>query len=165
MKFKFLAPWTVLALLLGCWSTTALADDTTAIGTSKKFGIGVGGGSFTYGLSPKLFISDVDAVQGSIGMTGYGLNVGADYLRQFGTLWSGPAGRLWYGAGAGAELLMYNYAGFSDVEIGVAGVGEVGWHFRNMPLEVTGSLRPTFYIGNYFGGFYFAGGGAVRWYF
>mgnify|MGYP003351787696 FL=1 len=165
MTRKWMTPWTVFALLLACWSTNAQADESTAIGTSKKFGIGVGAGSFTYGLAPKLFISDVDAVQATIGNTSFGLNVGADYLRQFGTLWSGPDGRLWFGLGAGAEVLMYSYLGQSDAEVGVAGVGEVGWHFRNVPLEITGSVRPTFYMGKYFGGFYTSGGGAVRWYF
>jgi hypothetical protein len=165
MKFRIVA--LLAASLLGAvsLSSVAWADESTAIGTSKTLGIGVGGGSFTYGISPKLFLSQTDAVQGSIGWTLYGLNVGADYLRQLGTAISNPAGRLWYGVGAGAELLMYDYLGLSGAQIGVAAVGELGWHFRSLPLEITGSIRPTFYIGDYFSGFTVAGGGAVRWYF
>ena len=139
--------------------------NSNPIGTSKTFGLGVGGGSLSYGISPKLFLSESRAVQGAIGWTFYGLNFGVDYLQVLGTALNHSAGRLWYGAGVGAEVLMYNYLNQRDVEIGVAAVAEVGWHFREFPIEVTGSVRPTFYIGDYFGGFYVAGGGAVRWYF
>jgi hypothetical protein len=158
---------TMSLLFLTCTAATVDAQQasTNPIGATKKFGLGVGGGSFTYGLAPKLYLTPNDAVQGSVGWTVYGLQVGADYLRQLGTALDHPAGRLWYGAGAGVEVLMYNYLSRNASEVGVAGVGEVGWHFSSMPLEVTASIRPTFYFGEFYAGLYFAGGGAIRWYF
>ena len=140
MTRKWMTPWTVFALLLACWSTNAQADESTAIGTSKKFGIGVGGGSFTYGLAPKLFISDVDAVQATIGNTSFGLNVGADYLRQFGTLWSGPDGRLWFGLGAGADIRP------EGLQLGAGGAS-----FRAAGISVETRLRGRFNVQNVLG--------------
>ena len=76
-----------------------------------------------------------------------------------------PFGLLWWGIGAGASAILYNVGANNATLIGVTAFGEVGWHFRNFPLEVTASLRPTYIIGDWIGGFHFDSGGAVRWYF
>ncbi len=172
MKSKLLLILATLTLALGGLTGTALADEAggDVIGHSKKFGLGVGGGSHTYGFAPKYYLTTKDAVQGVIGLNpgvyGSEYQIGVDYLRELGTWVNLPPGRLWWGLGAGVEAYMYTWWHESYTSIGIAGIFEVGWHFKNFPLELTASLRPTFYLGDhYYSGFYPYGGGAARWYF
>ncbi|MBI5610758.1 MAG: hypothetical protein HY902_17910 [Deltaproteobacteria bacterium] len=167
MKSKILLILALLAMAASGVATTAAADGAggDVIGHTKKFGIGVGGGTLTYGISPKFYLSTTDAIQATLGTSMYGLDVGVDYVHEMGTWVDVAPGRLWWDLGAGAEALLYDYLGHNSTVLGVAGIFEVGWHFKKFPVELTASVRPTFYIGNYWEGFHFGGGGAARWYF
>ena len=151
----------VLCLLL---STSALADD---IGKGKSFGAGLGGGTATSGITVKQYLGQSAAIQGFIGLNaGRGTSLGADYVMEFPDIASGEVGRLFWGVGLGAGLLLYADGGNSATVIGISGVVELGWHFERWPLELIADWRPTFWIGDFIGGLGVRGGtGAIRWYF
>lgn len=154
-----------LALLL---CTTAFAGEASAavIGTERKLGAGLGGGSLVSGVTGKYYLGDTSAVQAFAGVGGFGASVGADYVMEFKPLWEPPFGRLFWGAGGGVSALFYSFLGNSSTVIGISGVVELGFHFNAFPVELISDWRPGFYIGDYFGGVHLGyGGGAVRWYF
>ena len=153
------------ALALSCLllSTSAMAGQ---IGTSKKIGIGLGGGTMTSGFTAKLYLSQKTAIQGVVGVSSWGTSVGVDFIKEFKPLWKPRFGQLIWGVGAGAGALLYNVGKDSATIIGVSGVIQLGWHFESVPIELITDWRPTFYIGDYIGGLSFnGGGGAIRWYF
>lgn len=153
----------VAVLAVCCLSSAAMA---TEIGKDAKIGIGLGGGSLTSGLSGKLYIGDSSAIQAVGGINGWGMSFGADYIKEFGTLYDHSAGKLFWGVGAGAGVILYDLVGASATIIGVSGIIEFGWHFKSFPLEIVSDWRPTFFIGDYIGGLYIGGGGgAIRWFF
>ncbi len=172
MKSKLLLLLSFLTLVCTSLASPAMADEAGGdmIGTSKKFGVGVGSGNHGYGLSGKYYLSAKDAVQGVVaiypGVYGSDIDVGVDYLREVGTWVNVPVGRLWWGLGAGAEAYLYKWWNSSYTSVGVVGLFEVGWHFKNIPVELTANLRPTFFLGSdHYGGLYLYGGGSARWYF
>lgn len=112
-----------------------------------------------------MYLTNDLAVQGAVGFSGWGMNIGIDGLKTMGPPIDIPVGLLWWGIGAGASAVLYRVGGYSATIVGGSVFGEVGWHFRTFPLEVTASVRPTFLVGDYIGGFHFDSGGAVRWYF
>ena len=138
-----------------------------SIGASKSLGIGLGGGTSTSGLTAKYYLGKTTALQGFVGLhAGNGTSLGADYIMEFPDLAAGSAGRLFWGAGLGAGLLLYSVGNNSGAHIGVSGVVELGWHFASFPLELIADWRPTFWIGDHFSGLHFeGGGGAIRWFF
>jgi hypothetical protein len=158
---RLLSVAAALALTLGAVAAQA------QIGQAKRLGVGLGGGTLTSGLSGKYYLSPTSAVQAVVGSRfGWGLSAGADYIVEFPALAEGSAGRLFWGAGAGAGLVLYDAGGKSGAVIGVAGVIELGWHFKAFPLELVTDWRPTFFIGDALSGLWLGGGGgAVRWYF
>lgn len=145
------------------------AQATDDIGTERKLGLGLGGGSLANGITGKLYLSPNTAVQGVLGQFGnYGTNSGismsADFIQEIGSLAEvDDVGRLFWGVGAGAGLVLSG-----DVtSIGVSGVVEIGWHFERFPLEVTTDWRPTMYLsdGPLTGLYFRYGGGAIRYFF
>ncbi len=155
------AMWAVAALML-LTASPALADMH-----GKKLGLGFGGGTIANGLTAKYYIGEDAAVQLMLGQRfSYGISVGVDYVMEFKPLAQGGAGRLFWGAGVGAGLLLYDVGSHDANIIGVSGIVELGWHFKALPLEVVVDWRPTFFIGDYLGGLWLrGGGGAIRWFF
>lgn len=137
------------------------------IGGGKRLGVGLGGGTTTSGLTAKYYLGKRSAVQVFLGQRfAYGNSIGADYILEFPTLAQGAPGRLFWGVGAGVGLLLYNRTGDTANVLGLSGVLQLGWHFRQFPLELIADWRPTLFVGDYAGGLWFGGGGgAVRWYF
>ena len=148
-------------------SFPAQAADT--IGSTQKFGVGLGGGSLANGITAKLYIHPTAALQGVLGQYGsYGTNSGfsmsADFIREIGSLAEVEnVGRLFWSVGAGVGIVISG----DTQTFGASGVMEFGWHFERFPLEVTTDWRPTFYLGDgHMGGLYFRyGGGAIRYFF
>ena len=131
-----------------------------------KFGLGLGGSSLSSGLSAKYFVTDKVALQGTLGTWFGGLSVGADVLWEMPVIVKAAAGALNWNIGGGAGLELFNGLYGSATALGVSGVAGLAWQFRVFPVEVTAELRPTYIAGNeFYGGFYFGGGGAVRYYF
>ena len=162
MRFRGLMMSIITTLLL--ISTTAIAAE---IGAGKRLGIGLGGGTTTSGLTVKYYLAPAAAVQVFLGQRwNYGTSVGADYIMEFGPLAQGAPGKLFWGAGVGAGLLLYNRNRHSSSEIAISGVLQLGWHFKQIPLELIADWRPTFFIGDNLGGLWLGGGGgAIRWFF
>ena len=132
------------------------------IGTTAHTGLGLGGGTFTSGVTLKHYLRDGLAVQGVAGI-GYGATLGADIIKEFEPLVDVPEGQLIWGVGGGAAIVNYGNAGI----LGIAGVIELGWHFEDVPVELVLDWRPTFVSGSAdISGFAGVGGaGAVRYYF
>ena len=151
---------------LFCLAFTANAH-AADIGTSKKTGVGVGGGTATSGITGKMYLGPTTAIQGFVGLHGSnGTSLGVDYILEMPDLAAGSAGRVLWGAGAGAGVLLYSVGNNSATVIGVSGIVQLGWHFNAFPLEIIADWRPTFWIGDFFGGLNLGGGGgAIRWFF
>lgn len=172
-------------LLAAPTSAAAQADDepeaepaTELIGEGADLGVGIGTGTFTSGLTGKAYVGEQAAFQlflGSLGAFGrYGCGFGcgfsasADYVGEFDDLLEEvEAGELFLGAGGGGFI--YEWNGFGA---GVNGVFELGWHFREVPVELIIDIRPVlgFDTGSFrsFNDeifFDIDGGGAVRYYF
>lgn len=154
-----LAPMFCLA-----FAVPAYAGD---IGKSKKLGVGVGGGTHVSGVTAKKYLSETTAVQAFAGnLQGAGLSVGADYIMEMPDLAAWAPGRLFWGVGAGAGLVLYSINNNSGISVGISGVLQLGWHFNEFPLELITDWRPTFYVGDFLAGGHFnGGGGAIRWFF
>ena len=131
-----------LALTLSAlFAAPALADE---IGGSKKLGIGLAGGYFSNVLTAKYYLQDKTAIQGFVGAYKFeGLALAVDYVIEPIELAKGGAGRLFFGAGGGADF--WSSGDYSA--IGVHALVEVGWHFKALPLEFVADWRPTFLIG------------------
>jgi hypothetical protein len=158
------------ASLLAVLAVPAMAQETGAskVGTTSKFGVGLGGGTMTSGLSAKYYLTEKSAVQATVGLNGWGTSADLDYVMEFKPLFNHEAGHLFWGAGAGVGAYMYTaWAGATYTEFSVSGIVELGWHFSQFPVEVVTDWRPTFVTGDLgYGGLYLAGsGGAIRYYF
>jgi hypothetical protein len=132
------------------------------IGTTKVTGLGLGGGTFSSGVTVKHYLREGLAVQGVAGF-GYGATLGADVVKEFAPLVDVPEGQLVWGLGGGAAIVSYGHAGL----LGIAGVAELAWHFEDVPVEIVLDWRPVFVSGDAsisgIGGI--GGAGAVRYYF
>lgn len=166
----------LLLALVGLSAAPAFADSSdsvasgpvTNIHTSRKFGIGVGGGSFAYGVSGKLFLGNQTAVQASVGSYWLaGLAVGVDGLFLGNQIWTNGDLSLNWEAGAGADALLGT--GWGSAMFGAHGLAGLSLQFRPFPLEITTDVRPGFFfVDSAFAGlsgFTFFYGGAVRYYF
>ena len=118
------------------------------------------------GLSAKLYLGESSAVQAAVGINGWGISMGADYVQSLGNLMDDDSGKLFWGVGGGASLVLYDVGIVSSTVIGFNAVVELGYHFKSFPLEIVIDYRPTFFLGDVIGGLDFTGaGGAIRWYF
>lgn len=157
-------------LMLSLLATALLVSSSAAaaeIGSAKRLGIGLGGGTTTSGLTAKYYLAPTSAVQVFVGQRlKYGNSISADYIMEFGPLAKAAPGKLFWGAGVGAGLLMYNRDKHRSNLVAISGVLQIGWHFSQFPLELIADWRPTFYIGDYDDGLWLGGGGgAIRWFF
>ena len=139
----------------------------TDIGKQYMIGVGVGGGSLTYGLAGKLHLDADSAIIASLGGN-YGFSFDAGYVQRIATIWDGGSnGQLDLAVGAAAMGWLFNSGIGSEMIFGGRGVIELAYKFNNFPLEVTAEWGPSFLTGTgVFSGLYLAGGGgAVRWFF
>jgi hypothetical protein len=144
-------------------ATTASASD---IGGEERFGIGLGGGTLSNGLTAKYYLDESSAVQAVLGISGWGFSLGADYVFEFDPVYKHKSGELFWGVGGGAGAVFYDVGIDSATVFGVSAVIELGWHFKSIPLEIVTDWRPTYFVGDFIGGFYVGGGGgAIRWFF
>lgn len=167
--------WSI-AVLIGVLST-ALAKPALAaadtIGATRKLGVGLGGSSLANGVTAKYYLSSHGALQASAGVVqsthAYedGQSLAVDYVHELGNFWDPPYGRLFWGLGAGILANFHSAMGSRGTDFAIAGVFEVGWHFKDFPLELTVDARPTFYLGDSpeTSSLWPYGGGAVRWFF
>ena len=170
----------ILALFTGLLATAApTSADASQIGAGKNLGLGIGGGTMsTTGLTVKSYLTPRTAVQGFLDIDawrGYGL--GADYMWEFDRLGKGSAGELFWGAGIGGAVRMNSGYADNSTGIGIAAVIELGWHFRELPLEIILDLRPGLRFGGYYDYHYkhnykygrvpqlITSQAAIRWYF
>ena len=131
------------------------------IGTTKVTGLGLGGGTFSSGVTVKHYLREGLAVQGVAGF-GYGATLGADVVKEFAPLVEAPEGQLIWGLGGGASVVNTQYRGV----ITISGVAELAWHFEDVPVELVVDWRPIFINNiNVFSGSRYVNAGAVRYYF
>ena len=132
------------------------------IGTTKVTGLGLGGGTFSSGVTVKHYLREGLAVQGVAGF-GYGATLGADVVKEFAPLVEAPEGQLVWGLGGGAAFVNYGNAGL----LAISGVAELAWHFEDVPVELVVDWRPVFInnIDAFSGRRYGDAAGAVRYYF
>jgi hypothetical protein len=176
LVFVFVAA--AFALLLAAPTSAGAQMETEPIGEGENIGVGLGTGTYTSGLTGKAYLDEQAALQlflGSLGAFGrYGCGFGCgfaisgDYVGEFDDLLEEvEAGELFLGVGGGG--FVYDWNGFGA---GVNGVFEVGWHFREVPVELIIDVRPLlgFDTGSFrtFNDeifFDIDGGAAVRYYF
>ena len=151
--------------------------DAKQIGDTKMFGLGLGSGTYANGLTGKLYLGEFAAIQAFVGdlstygrfdldcTFGCGLAVSADYLFEFADLVpNADSGRLFFGVGLGGYVGSFDDADL--LALGANGVGEFGWHFYEVPVELMIDVRPVVSIGDFVPGVINIDGGlAVRYYF
>jgi hypothetical protein len=151
------------ALIVAFLVSPGVANATTnLLAKDHRIGIGLGGGTFTSGLSGKLFLGERLSAQATAGTWwGYGLAANAEVLVEMPQITQASVlGLNWYvGAGAGAVV-------GTSLALAVNGVAGLSAQLTKIPLEITAEFRPTFIVADGWGGFMWGGGGgAVRYYF
>jgi len=152
VEFSMLA-----ALVVGLAATPSNAQ-TQEIGAEKPIGVGLGWGTFAAGITGKYYLGGGSALQGHLGsafgvsdpgrfdedrVADDGLGISIDYVFEPNFLLEEPAGRLFWGFGAGGAVFG------DDTTSGVAvnGVLELGWHFADVPIELVIDYRPFIAFG------------------
>lgn len=130
-----------------------------------RFGLGLGGSSLASGVTGKIYLSPNLAVQANVGWWfSAGFSAGADILFER-ALWRNDDVSVQGYLGAGPSVGVFSVRNSATV-LGASGVAGAGVHVAEVPIEVTLEIRPTIVVGSRFwNGFYFGGGGAVRYYF
>lgn len=155
-------------------TSTTSGGGSTTIGGGKDVGLGLGTGLFTSGLTGKFYLDNESAIQAFIGDFGHygrtycsygcGFSLSVDYVNEFSTLAEADPGRLFLGAGGGGAI--YSPAApFTGVGFAANALVELGWHFKDFPLELVLDLRAAFDFGPFADLFFIHGGGAIRFYF
>ncbi len=129
-----------LALIAG-WSSSALADKP------GSFGIGIGAGTISSGLSLKYYSSPSFALQANVGTYGTagdrsnfdGLAFSVDGLLEQNALFKNDVVSIDWNLGLGAGLGLYN----DDLGLAVAGVVGVEFNFVPVPIDFVVEYRPT----------------------
>jgi hypothetical protein len=140
-------------------------DDSGTIGQGKNFGVGLGGGSLVSGLTLKGYFNDKLAGQlfiggaGAYGYGGFGFGLDGDIVYEFATIAESDVGELFLGAGGGAGFVYNSFYGAGSVNA----LFELGWHFREVPIELVIDYRPTFYFGGFNNSLFAGFGGFVPW--
>jgi hypothetical protein len=153
-------------------STSGSSSAGTAIGSSKKIGVGLGGGTLVNGVSGKFYLSESSAIKALAGLTFNGFGGEVHYMIKELQLSKFGFGRLDLGLGVGAAFRTFNYSWGNYMTVGPN--ANIGFQlkFNQVPLEITASWRPGYYFalssfsGRTVGGLGLGGGGgAIRWYF
>lgn len=134
---------------------------TSEFAQAGRFGLGLGGGSLSNGITGKLYLSDAMALQAVVGYWGLGgLTATVDGIWEMPSLFSNEVLNINWNVGVGAGTILG-----SNFGLGVAGVAGLNFQLKNLPLEFVGEIRPTYIIGDWWNNFYFGGGGYIRYFF
>lgn len=140
---------------------TEASADTAALAQSGRVGLGLGGSNLTSGVSGKLYLTENQALQGTLGYWWtWGVAASADYLYEMPTLVSHEALTLHWYFGAGATI----GSAFHAFALSVQGVGGLALQIREFPVEVAIELRPTVRILRN-PHVYLGTGGSIRYFF
>lgn len=154
---------TVFALILCAFAAEAAAE-SAALARSGRFGLGLGGSNLTSGVTGKLYLTENQAIQGTVGYwysSRNGLSFSADYLFEAPAFVTHEALTLHWYLGAGASLGLFSW----NANVGVSGVGGVALQLKPVPLEFAIELRPGVIFVGPNSGFHFGTGGAIRYFF
>ena len=136
-KAKSLIFLTFTALML--WSTQAMAG--APIRQGGNFGLGVGGGYGVTGLSMKYFMTEGQAVQGTIGFHTRADYIGAtlDYLIEIPEFVQSDVINIGPSVGVGGALGL----GDEGLALGVSGVAGLEFMLNPVPIDFVIEWRPT----------------------
>lgn len=158
----------VLTAIVLFVSLPAVASASNNLLAEKhKFGAGLGGGSGVSGVTGKIFLGDALSAQATVGaLYGFGIALNADALLEMKPFFDHAAlGMNWY-VGAGGDVISYSGFGYgSGLSLGFNAVVGVSAQLKELPVELTIEVRPTFWLNNDYGLAWSNGGGAVRYYF
>lgn len=163
--------WVVVLFSMG-----ASAEVATHAHVNKTLGIGIQGGTLVSGISLKKLLSSEWAVEGTLGVGGYGpyfggasfTNLGFSVLHEGQRLGGNAQLNLnWEaGVGAGAWVLQGPYTFSGRNSLFVHGVLGLSLQIIRVPLELTLDFRPVLVLGNFLPGWWVGGAGAgMRFYF
>jgi hypothetical protein len=158
------------------------APSQAAPPSSGNFGIGIGGGTATSGLSMKYYMSDSTALQGVIGVWGYGrgygdtLGVSLDYLFEMPEFAKSDVICLGWNLGPGLWAGAWNDSDKWDDDrwsngndgggyFGVSGVVGLEFLFQPLPFDIVLEYRPSIIIAPVVGFDPVSFDGHVRFYF
>ncbi len=132
----------------------------------KTIGVGLGGGGMASGLTARYYLTNVYSIDLTLGTSGWGNSIGAQYSRNMGKIWSNPNGKLDWEVGAGSSVLSYRFASYSSTILGLNASAGLVWDFNQWPIQLTAAWGPSYLFGDYVGGLHLSSGhGAVRWFF
>ncbi len=157
--------WTRLLTFVGaCALSLALTAPAQAKDIrSSSFGIGLGSGTVTNGLSGKFFMGK-NALQVTLGGNDFkfgALHVGADYLWEMPALANGSVVEVAWNAGLGAGVVI----GGDDLFVAVSGVLGLEFNFKPLPIDLVLEYRPSLSVIPKVGFGYDGFTGHIRWYF
>ena len=159
MKRHFGIAALILALSI---PVAASAQSGASFAHAGKLGLGVGGGVLTNGLSGKFYLSDMLAAQAVLGLWyGFGASASVDVILEMPKIYDIEPFSANWNVGVGGSAVLG-----SGIIVGAQGVVGVAAQLKQFPVEIVAELRPTLLLGsNVWSGFYFGGGGHVRYYF
>lgn len=116
--------------------------------SSGNFGVGLGGGTGTTGLSAKYYPSDSTAVQALVGIYGFGhsgggMSLAADYLFEMPALAESEVVNVGWNVGPGAWGGVYSGGGLSGAFIGASAVAGLEFLVQPLPIDVVLEYRPA----------------------
>jgi hypothetical protein len=153
---------------LGALLSSGSAYGGDPIRSAGNFGLGLGGGSATSGISAKYFMADHHALQGvvgtwGLGRSGYGtgLGVSVDYLFEMPAITDTDPLELGWNLGLGG---WFATAG-GGTALGAQGVAGLEFAFHPVPIDVVIEYRPGLIIVPGVGADLINFSGHVRYYF
>lgn len=173
----------VLSAVFAALTLLSLAPDAHAgVREAGKFGIGVGAGTLARGFSLKYFLGNELAVQGVVGVYGYGygncwvidrgrcirtgrgnaLALGADLLSERPDIFSNGAVSVAWNVGGGLGLGIPNS---SDLGVSISLIAGLEINIDALPIDVVLEYRPTFFISPFTAFDYTYFTGHIRYYF
>jgi hypothetical protein len=175
-------------LLIATLGSTLLATPAFAASPSKgNFGIGVGGGTGTTGISMKYYLSDASALQGVVGVWGVGryehdgLGLSADYLFEMPAFATSEVVDVGWNVGPGLWLAAnsYGYNSYAHdpywhdsdwhesdrLLVGASGVLGLEFLIQPIPLDIVLEYRPSVMVVPGLGFDLVSFDGHVRFYF
>lgn len=154
----------IVPLLLGLslLAVPAVSNATTnEFAQTGRFGLGLGGGALTSGLSGKLFLGEAFAAQAVVGTWwGFGLSINVDAIFEMQSIFSNDAVNLNWNVGAGAGTVLGTSTGLA-----ISALAGLSLQLKEFPIELVGEFRPTFLIGSAWNTLYWGGGGHIRYFF
>lgn len=152
-----------LFLGLALLAAPAVSNATTnEFAQTGRFGLGLGAGALTSGLSGKFFLGEAVALQAVVGTWwGYGLSVNADAVFEMPSFFSNEAININWNLGAGAGTVLGTSAGLT-----VSGLAGLSLQIKQFPIELVGEFRPTFVFGDHWANtIYWGAGSHIRYFF